>query len=134
FSCLLPSFLASPLSFLRPGHHCAKLCPHPLDLVLTVDLAQALEVGAGPALSQPLSSERSISHVIQDFLHGGSGLVGDDLRAARVVAILGGVADGVAHELEPAPVHKVNDELELMEALEVRHLRPVAGSSQGLEA
>src|SRR4051812_10946125 len=83
-----PRFPASPLSFLRPRHHGPKLRAHPLDLVLTVGLAQPLEVGtARPALRQPFAGKRSVAHLVQDLLHGGSSLLSDDLWAAGVVAV-----------------------------------------------
>ena len=53
---------------------------------------------------------------------------------ADVVAPLGGVGDGVAHVLEAAAVHEVDDELELVEDLEVGELGLVAGLDEGLEA
>ena len=51
----------------------------------------------------------------------------DDARAGHVVAVLGGVADRVAHVAEAAAVHEVDDELQLVQALEVRDLGLVAG-------
>ena len=59
---------------------------------------------------------------------------GDDAGAGYVVAPLGGVGDGVAHVLEAAAVHEVDDELELVEDLEVGELGLVAGLGEGLEA
>ena len=61
-------------------------------------------------------------------------LGGDDARAGYVVAPLGGVGDGVAHVLEAAAVHEVDDELELVEDFEVGELGLVAGFDEGLEA
>src|SRR3546814_15920912 len=55
-------------------------------------------------------------------------------RTAGVVAALGGVRDRVAHVGHAALVHQVDDELHLVEALEVGHLRGVAGVHQGLVA
>ena len=48
-----------------------------------------------------------------------AGFRGDDLRPARVVAVLGGVADRVAHVVEPALIDQVDDQLQLVQALEV---------------
>ena len=61
-------------------------------------------------------------------------LGGDDARAAGVVAVLGGVAHRVAHVVEAAAVHQVDDQLELVQALEVGDLGLVAGLDQRLEA
>ena len=51
----------------------------------------------------------------------------------HVVAVLGGVADAEAHEVEPAAVHQVDDELELVHRLEVGELGLVAGLHERLE-
>ena len=67
-------------------------------------------------------------------LHRGAGLVGDHARAARVVAVLGGVRDRVAHVGEPALVDQVDDQLDLVQALEIGHLGRVAGLDQGVVA
>jgi heterodisulfide reductase subunit B len=61
------------------------------------------------------------------------GLVGDDLRAAVVIAVLRGVADGVAHVVEPALVDQVDDELHLVQALEIGDFRLVPGLHQRVE-
>ena len=103
--------------------------------MVPVGLAHPVEVGpAGPVLRQPFPGERPVLDLVEDPLHLRAGLVGDDPGPPGVVAVLGGVADRVAHELHPAPVHQVDDQLELVQALEVRHLRAVAGGGQGLEA
>ena len=58
----------------------------------------------------------------------------DDARAAGVVAILGGVGDGVAHVAQAALIDQVDDELQFVQALEVGDFGGVAGFDQGLEA
>ena len=56
------------------------------------------------------------------------------IRGPRdVVAVLGGVADAEAHEVEPAAVHQVDDQLELVHRLEVGELGLVAGLDERLE-
>ena len=54
--------------------------------------------------------------------------------AGDVVAPLGGVGDGVAHVLEAAAIHEVDDEFELVEDLEVGEFGLVAGLGEDLEA
>jgi hypothetical protein len=54
--------------------------------------------------------------------------------AAGHVAVLGGVGDRVRIPWMPCLVHQVDDQLELVQALEVREARVVAGLDQGLEA
>ena len=66
--------------------------------------------------------------------HGLPGLLGDDSRPGGVVAVLGGVADRVAHVVQAAAVDQVDDQLQLVQALEVGDLRLVAGVDQRLEA
>ena len=61
-------------------------------------------------------------------------VVGDDPLAAREVAVLGRVGDRVAHAGDPLLVHQVDDQLELVQALEVRQLGVVAGVDQRLVA
>ena len=57
-----------------------------------------------------------------------------DALAARHVAVLGRVADRVAHVGDAALVDQVDDQLHLVQALEVRHLGRVAGLDQRLVA
>ena len=70
----------------------------------------------------------------EDLAHVRARLVGDDALAARVVAVLGRVGDRVAHPGEALLVHQVDDQLELVQALEVGHLGVVAGLDERLEA
>ena len=58
----------------------------------------------------------------------------DDPRARHVVAVLGGVRDAPALLGDAALVHEVDDQLQLVQALEVGDLRLVAGLGQHLEA
>ena len=71
--------------------------------------------------------------VAQDLLHRLARLIGDDLRAARVVAMFGGVADRVAHVVQPALIDQIDDELQLVQALEVRDLGLIARIDERLE-
>ena len=63
-----------------------------------------------------------------------AGLLGDQALAGAVVAVLGGVGDGVAHLGEAALVDQVNDQLHLVYTLEVSVLRRIAGLDQRLKA
>ena len=56
-----------------------------------------------------------------------------DPRAGDVVAVLGGVADAEAHEVQAAAVHQVDDQLQLVHRLEVGELGLVAGLDERLE-
>ena len=58
----------------------------------------------------------------------------DQPRSADVVAILGRVADRVAHVLHPALIHQVDDELQLVQYLEIGQLRLISRVDQRLES
>ena len=105
------------------------------DLVRAIGLAQLVELLATAlALGDPLFGELAGLDLLQDLLHLGLGLGGHDARAARDVAVLGGIADAVAHAGDAFLVHQVDDQLHLVQALEVRHLRLVPSLDQRLEA
>ena len=118
-----------------PGHHRAQLLALGLDLVGLTLGAHPLEVLlAGAVLRDPLARERAVLDLAEHVLHRLAGRVGDDPLAARQVAVLGRVGDRVAHARDPLLVHEVHDQLELVQALEVRELRVVAGVDQRLVA
>ena len=120
----------------QPAHHLAQPAAHFLDGMAAALLAQLVEDRpARLVLQDPLAGERRRS--------GSRGGSSSSPRARlslmtrgprRVVAVLGGVADRVAHPAEAALVHHVDDQLQLVQALEVRALRLVAGLDQRLEA
>ena len=68
------------------------------------------------------------------FFIAGARLGTDHPLAARHVAVLGGVADRVAHVGDAALVDQVDDQLHLVQALEVRHLGRVARLDERLVA
>ena len=85
------------------------------------------------------SSIHSLANVpsctsFENPLHLGLGFGGDDPRAAGVVAVFGRVRHAVAHVGEAALVEQVDDQLQLVHALEVGHLGLVARFDQRLEA
>ena len=88
----------------------------------------------GPVLFDPAAGVGPAADVGEDLLHRRAGLLGDDLPAAVVIAVLGGVAHRVPHVVEAAAVHQVHDELQLVEAFEIGDLRLVARFDERLEA
>ena len=119
----------------RNGIWARSRAADPLDEVVAVGRAQPLElVAPGLVLGDPVAGERPVLDLGQDLLHRRPDVVVDDPRAADVVAVLGGVADAEAHEVEAAAVHQVDDELELVHRLEVGELGLVAGLDERLEA
>ena len=70
----------------------------------------------------------------QNLLHLGAGLLVDDARAARVIAVFGGVRNRIAHVAEAALIDEIDDQLQFVQALEIGDFRGVAGFDQGFEA
>src|SRR5438045_4177713 len=119
----------------QPRHHRAEPRADLLDLGPPGLLAHLLEVReAVLGLSDPLLRELAALDLVQDAAHLRAGLLVDDARSARVVAVLRGVGDGVPHPAHPALVEEVDDELELVEALEVGDLGLVSRRDERLEA
>ncbi len=105
------------------------------DGVVAVGGAEGFELLAAAVLvGDEALGKGSGLDVGEDFLHGLLDGGGDDAGAGDVVAPLGGVGDGVAHVLEAAAVHEVDDELELVEDFEVGEFGLVACFDEGLEA
>src|SRR3954470_22986844 len=120
---------------LYPVHVRAQLLARGLDLRAGLLGPHALEVLLPRAvLRDPLAGEVAGLDLAEDLAHLLARLVGDDALAARVVAVLGRVGDREAHALKALLVHEVDDELQLVEALEVRHLGRVARLDERLEA
>ena len=118
-----------------PAHHAAQLFADTLDEMLLALALQRVEHGAvGHVLQDPLARELATLDLGEQLAHGLAHVLVDDARAAREVAVLGGVADAVAHPGDALLPHEVDDELELVEALEVGDLRLVAGLDERVEA
>src|SRR5438477_1653413 len=119
----------------QPRHHRAEPRADLLDLGTPCRLPHSLEVReAVLGLAHPLLRELAALDLVQDAAHLRAGLLVDDARPARVVAVLGRVGDRVAHPAHPALVEEVDDELKLVETLEVRDLRLVPGGDERVEA
>src|SRR6266545_8221387 len=119
---------------LEPRHHGPQALAHGFDGVLTVPLPELVEPGESPGgLAHPLLGERAGADLGQDRSHLLAGPLVHHPRAPGVVPVLGGVRHRVPHPPQPALVHEVDDELQLVEALEVRDLRLVAGVDERLE-
>ena len=70
---------------------------------------------------------------LQGIAHSFAGLLVDDLRTSHVLTILRVVGDGVVHVGNTALVHQVNNQLQLVQTLEVRHFRLVTGIHECFE-
>src|SRR5712691_4046265 len=119
---------------LDPRHHLAQPAAHFLDPVLGVPLAHGEESGTmGLVLQHPLARELAGLDLGEDLLHLRLGPVVDDPRPARVVAVLRGVGDRVAHVGATTLIEEIHDQLHLVHALEVRDLGLVARVHERLE-
>src|SRR5215470_8900319 len=104
---------------LDPGHHLAQPRAHLLDRMLGIAAALGEEARTvGLVLQHPFARELSRLDLREDLLHLGLRLVADDPRPPRVVAVLRGVRDRVAHVGETALVEEIHDQLHLVHALE----------------
>ena len=88
---------------------------------------------AGLVFFDPALRVGAVLNFFQDLAHGLAGFFRDDARTAGVVAVLGGVADGIAHVVQAAAVDEIDDQLEFVEAFEVGDLGLVTGFHQGFE-
>src|SRR5579884_712987 len=130
-------WLAARLAALRhvPGHLCPQLAPDLLDEVLLLRAALGVqERPAGLVLQDPGAGEGAVLNVLERLAHVLLHVLVDDLRPDEVVAELGGIGDRIAHSAQPTLGDQVHDQLHLVQALEVRQLRLVAGLHQRLEA
>src|SRR5205085_676396 len=102
------------------GESAAALLPHGRH-------SDPLTSGPALVLGDPLLGELAAGDLVEDRLHlFFDGLV-DDPGAAGEVAVLSGVGDREAHAGDAVLVHEVDDQLQLVEALEVGRLGLVAG-------
>src|SRR5690606_32508495 len=70
---------------------------------------------------------------LEGVAHGLTGFGVDHFRTSHILAVLGVVGDRVVHVGDTAFVHEVNDQLQLVQALEVGHFRRVASFNQRFE-
>src|SRR5438270_13892995 len=118
-----------------PRHHGPKLGADLLDLVFLRLTAVFVEVGAAVlVLGDPFIGEAAVLDLVEDAAHLGLGLLVDDARPARVVAVLGRVGDREVHARDAVLVHEVDDQLQLVQALEVGRLGLVTRPNESLEA
>src|SRR5713226_542251 len=118
-----------------PGHHFAQPGADLLDRQLG---------GHAPVRKQRRRPGAVLEHELlgvlagldarQDRAHALARVLIDDLRPRGVFAVLGVVRDRVVHGADAALVHQVDDQLQLVQAFEVRHLGRIAGVDEGIES
>src|SRR5579859_4035489 len=116
-------------------HRRAQLAPHLFNRVLRFLATHLVKLLApGFVLLDPVFSKRPVLNLGQYLLHLRAGGIRNQARPGGVVAVLGGVGYGIAHVSQTTPVHKIDNQLQLMQAFEVGDLRLVTGVHQRLEA
>src|SRR5699024_5695917 len=119
---------------LNPAHQVAQLLTSLLDRVIIVGSTQTLEfLVATLNISQQTLGEGAVLDISQDVLHALLGTSIDNAWAGDVATELSGVRYRVVHVADAALEHEVNNQLELVQNLEVRHLWLVASFGQNLK-
>src|SRR5262245_58733030 len=117
-----------------PGHEAAEPLPDLFDGVFPLEPLERIEDrSVGAVLEDPLAGELAAADLVEDPLHLGASLFIDDPWTPGVVAVLGRVGDAVAHVVQAALIHQVDDQLQLVQALEVGTLGLITGLDQGFE-
>ena len=120
---------------LKKGHHGAKFGAELLDGVALLALARGQEIRAARfVFRDPFLSKAAVADFGEDLAHFFARFLRDDARAGGVVAVFGGVADGIAHVAEAAAIDEVDDKLEFVHALEVGDFGLIAGVDERVEA
>src|SRR5437016_1881573 len=95
----------------------------------TIELWPAVAI-----LFDPRRRKGPVSHFLEELSHRRPRIIGDDARSGDVVAVLGGIRNGVAHVIQSALVEEVDDQFQLVHALEVRDLGLITRFDEGVEA
>src|SRR6266566_1291669 len=120
---------------LQERHHGAQAWTKDFDRVLALAATLRLKIGATLfVLFDPGFGKAAVANFGQHFPHFLPGLLGDDSRAARVIAVLGRVADGIAHVAQPAAVDQIDDQLQFVHALEIGDFGLIASLDERVEA
>src|SRR5689334_17187408 len=93
-------------------HHVAQPGTHLFQRMLLFETSGGVEPGTARFIfGNPLACVLAVLDLGEHAPHGASSFRGHDLGSAGVVAMLGGVAYRIAHVVEAATVHEVDDEL-----------------------
>src|SRR6267143_7056906 len=87
---------------LKEGHHRPKIWTELFDGMRLLPVASGKKVRAALfVLFDPGFREAAVTNLRENLAHFLARLFRDDPRSGRVIALLGGVADGIAHVAEP---------------------------------
>src|SRR6185295_8485561 len=115
-----PSLTGFDRHGIEERHHRAQLRADRLDRLILLGAPRRLEARrTGGDLGDPRLGERAAADVAEQTLHGRARLGADHLIARDVVAPLRGIRHRIPHVVEPAAIHQIDDQLELVQTLEV---------------
>src|SRR5208337_3499166 len=96
-------------------HHGAELGAKLFNGVLLFGFAFGQEIGAAFfVLFNPCLGKAAIADFSKKLFHSLTSLLRDNARPGVVIAVFGGIADGVAHVAKAATIDKVYDEFEFV--------------------
>src|SRR6266403_266348 len=120
---------------LKERHHRTKFRAELFDGKRLLAMASGEEVGAALfVFFDPGFGETAVANFRENLAHFFAGLFSDDARPSGVVALLGSVADGIAHVAKAAAVDQINDELGFVETFEIGDLRLIARFGERFES
>src|SRR5581483_48813 len=112
---------------MQPGHHGPQIATNLLYLMLRTRAPHSQEAGTtGLILQNPARGERAILNFTQYVVHLLAYMLIDDARAGDVIAIFGGIADGVAHIVHTTLIEQIDDQFHLVHTFEVGNFRLIA--------
>src|SRR5579859_5768344 len=120
---------------LQKWHHGAKFRAKLFDRMLLLPLPRGQEARATLLVFlDPGLGKGAVADFGENPAHLLARLFGDDAWPGPIIALLGGVADGVAHVAQATAIDQIDDELEFVETLEIRNLWLITGFRERLEA
>ena len=120
---------------MQKGHHGAKFGAELLDWMTLFALACGEKIRAACFVFRyPFFGKTAVANFRENLFHFVARFLCDDARAGAVIALFGGVADGIAHVAEAAAVNEIDDELEFVHALEVGDFGLIACGDERFKA
>ena len=95
---------------------------------------QKFRLAPGAEFLHEFAGKRAVLDLAQHIFHFLAGLFGDQAAPGAVVAVFRSVGNGIAHHRKAAGVDEVYDELHLVDAFKICHLRLIARLYQRIKA